>query len=218
MQKDQFAVRSRSHLIGQRRIQIDHHAGRRRSLAVHADAYAFHSAAAHGNLVLRAGNHRLRQFHHHAVGRFQFAHPRRHRLAGADLDLQPSAPGTTFTFRSWLLDEPSEDAAGFAATRRLRPRYRRGFHRGCRSARCPVSPALLFACFAAAILRCCARCRWRRCSAPPPAWPQEPPTIIAVARMPVVSFIAVFIGGSLLRRRRSGFSLRRLPRKVSNRD
>ena len=124
----------------------------------------------------------------------------------------PSAPGTTFTFWSWLFAEDVE--AGFAAATGLDPGMAAGFTAGAGAPGAGFGAGLACCCCSDfAVLRALSMASglWAAAAA------QEPPTITAVAKMPVVNWFVSFI---VIPTSPPAFpvSSRRLPLKVSNRD
>jgi hypothetical protein len=130
----------------------------------------------------------------------------------------PSAPGTTFTRWSWLCDE--EAAAGFAAdagfaAAGLDPGIAAGFTAGAGAPGAGLADAGTPAAFEAALsCFCCSDFAVLRALSMASGFcAQAPPTIITVAKIPIVSFIAIPTSPPAF-----PVSSRRLPLKVVDRD
>jgi len=129
----------------------------------------------------------------------------------------PSAPGTTLTFWSWLFAEDVD--AGFAAATGLDPGIAAGFTAGAGAPGAGLGAGLACCCCSDfAVLRALSMASGF-CAA---AAAQLPPTIIAVAKMPVVNLNVNWIVSFFIVIPTSPpafpVSSRRLPLKVSNRD
>ena len=158
------------------------------------------------------------------AGEFSLLTLRRDRLAGTDLDLDTVRPWNHVHALQLVV---RGSRAGVSAARLRRDRFgarnHRGLHRRSRSARCRLgcrrnSGRVQSRAAIVGLLLLQRFCRAARvvdgvrvlCPAFVAA---DPPTIIAIARMPVVSFIAIPTSPPAF-----PVSSRRLPLKVSNRD
>jgi hypothetical protein len=128
----------------------------------------------------------------------------------------PSAPGTTFTFCSWLYC--AEAWTGFAAGTGWDEGIVAGFTAGTGAPGAGLAFAGTPAAFGAALVSlacfCCSDFAVLRALSMASGFcAQAPPAIIAIARMPVVSFIAIPTSPPAF-----PVLSRRLPLKVANRD